>query len=47
LESVFCKAKYAARKDVALAPTHPCAGNDKELPKILLSIFLKFGIITI
>jgi len=32
LESVFCKAKYATRDDVALAPTHPCAGNDKELP---------------
>ena len=33
LEAVFRKAKCAAKKDVALAPTHPCAGNDKELPK--------------
>ena len=32
LECVFCKAKCATRKDVALAPTHPCAGNAKELP---------------
>ncbi|MEK7121629.1 MAG: hypothetical protein AAB857_02895, partial [Patescibacteria group bacterium] len=31
-EFVFCFAKCAARKDVALAPTLPCAGNDKELP---------------
>ena len=33
LEAVFRKAKCAAKEDVALAPTHPCAGNDKELPK--------------
>jgi len=33
LEAVFCKAKCAAKRDVALAPTHPCAGNGKELPK--------------
>ena len=32
LEAVFRKAKCAAREDVALAPTHPCVGNDKELP---------------
>ena len=32
LESVFCKAKCATKRDVALAPTHPCTGNDKELP---------------
>jgi len=32
LESVFYKAKCAARDDVALVPTHPCTGNDKELP---------------
>jgi len=33
LEAVFRKAKCAAKEDVALAPTHPCAGKDKELPK--------------
>jgi hypothetical protein len=29
---VFRFAKNAARKDVALAPALPCAGNNKELP---------------
>jgi hypothetical protein len=28
---VFRFAKCAAKEDIALAPTHPCAGNDKEL----------------
>ena len=35
-EFVFCFAKCAARKrSVALAPTHPCAGNAKELPNFV------------
>ena len=42
---VFRFAKCAAKEDVALAPALPCAGNDKELPKILLLEFWKFGII--
>ena len=46
LESVFCKAKYAARNDVALAPTLPCAGNDKELPFVFTN-FNKFDNIVI
>ncbi|HBA27193.1 MAG TPA: hypothetical protein DCY98_07375 [Nitrospinae bacterium] len=29
---VFRVAKCAAKRDVALAPALPCAGNDKELP---------------
>ena len=37
-EFVFCFAKCAARKDVALAPTHPCAGNDKELPFVFTNV---------
>jgi len=36
-----------AVNDVALAPTYPCAGDDKELPKTLLLEFIKFVIITI
>ena len=47
LEAVFRKAKCAARRDVALAPTHPCAGNAKELPKFLLTKVLVFAIIVI
>ena len=36
LECVFCFAKCAAgKRSVALAPTHPCAGNDKELPNFV------------
>ena len=42
---VFCFAKSAARKGVALVPALPCAGNDKELPKIRLRIFEVCGII--
>ena len=35
-EFIFCFAKCAARKrSIALAPTHPCAGNDKELPNFV------------
>ncbi len=30
----FCFAKSATRKDFALAPALPCAGNDKKLPKM-------------
>ena len=30
---VFRFAKYATKIDVALAPTHQCAGSDKKLPK--------------
>jgi len=41
-EAVFCKAKCAAKEDVALAPTHPCAGNAKELP--CFDVF-RFGIL--
>ncbi len=47
LECVFCKAKCAARADVALAPTLPCAGNDKELPKDSFTIFEKLVIIIV
>ncbi|MBU1730154.1 hypothetical protein KJ557_01170, partial [Patescibacteria group bacterium] len=32
LESVFRKAKCAAKEDVALDPPNPFAGNAKELP---------------
>ena len=40
-EFVFCKAKCAAKeKGVALAPTHPCAGNGNELPRLLILKFL-------
>ncbi|MDD5482004.1 MAG: hypothetical protein PHR64_03655, partial [Candidatus Shapirobacteria bacterium] len=38
LEVVFCFAKCAARKDVALAPPNPCAGNDKELPFVFTNV---------
>ena len=34
-EFVFCFAKCAARKGVALAPALPCVGNDKELPNFV------------
>jgi hypothetical protein len=47
LECVFCKAKCAARVDVVLAPTHPCADNGKELPKISFTIFKKLVIIIV
>jgi hypothetical protein len=33
---VFCKAKCATKRDVALDPPNPFAGNAKELPKIFL-----------
>jgi hypothetical protein len=33
LEAVFRKEKYAAKRDVALDPPNPFAGNAKELPK--------------
>jgi len=45
LECVFCKAKCAARDDVALAPTLPCAGNAKELPWFSLTKQIKLCII--
>jgi hypothetical protein len=32
-EAVFCKAKCATKRDVALDPPNPFAGNDKELHK--------------
>jgi len=41
---VFRFAKCAA-KECCPCPTHPYAGNDKELPKIRLLVFIKFGII--
>jgi len=47
LEAVFRKAKCAAKEDVALAPTHPCAGNDKKLPLFLLLEIKIFGIIAL
>jgi len=31
-EAVFCKAKCATKRDVALDPPNPFAGNAKELP---------------
>jgi hypothetical protein len=31
-EAVFCKAKCATKRDVALDPPNPFAGNTKELP---------------
>ncbi|MBU0722500.1 hypothetical protein KKA93_03545 [Patescibacteria group bacterium] len=47
LEAVFRKAKCAAKRDVALAPTLPCAGNGKELPKDSFTIFEKLVIIIV
>ena len=47
LESVFYKAKCAARDDVALVPTHPCTGNDKELPWFSLTKQIKLCIILV
>ena len=35
LEAVFRKAKCAAKRNIALAPPNPCAGNDKELPNFV------------
>jgi len=46
LEAVFRKAKCAAKRDVALAPTHPCAGNTKELPFVFTKLKI-FDIIVI
>ncbi|MFH0792007.1 MAG: hypothetical protein V1905_02225, partial [bacterium] len=36
-----------AKRDVALAPTLPCAGNGKELPKDSFTIFEKLVIIIV
>jgi hypothetical protein len=44
---VFRFAKNAARKGVTLAPALPCAGNNKELPKIWLLKIILFGSIKI
>jgi len=46
LEAVFRKAKCAAKEDVALTPTHPYAGNDKELPFVFTKLKI-FDIIVI
>jgi hypothetical protein len=40
-EAVFRKEKCATKENVALAPTHPCAGNNKELPKNLDKYMIK------
>ena len=46
-EAVFCKAKCATKRDVALDPPNPFAGNAKELPKDSFTKLFKFVIIIV
>jgi len=46
-EAVFCKAKCATKRDVALDPPNPFAGNAKELPKDSFTKLFKLVIIIV
>ena len=46
-ETVFCKAKCATERDVALDPPNPFAGNAKELPKDSFTKLFKLCIIVV
>ena len=46
-EAVLCKAKCATKRDVALDPPNPFAGNAKELPKDSFTKLFKFVIIIV